>query len=105
MKKIIFDKNKYGSYKDFFEDVYVQLDGIHTLDFEDYPNLNYHADFLYEFLYYKEDEHYNYILKNFDLNEIKKQKTYENYQFNIIIKIFQDFAKEHPSNTLEFIND
>ena len=104
MKTIIFDKNDYNSYENFYKDIFVKLDGIHTLDFEDYPDLNCSADMLFEFLYYKEDENIKYILINFDLDEIKKQKTFENYKLNLIIETFKDFVEKYPNNKFEFEN-
>ncbi len=105
MKTIIFDKNDYKSFKDFYKDIFIKLDGPHTNDFKDYTDLNCSADMLFEFLYYKEDENVKYILKNFDLKAIKTEKPYENYMLNLIVKVFEDFVKEYPNNKLEFVND
>ena len=105
MKTIIFDKNDYKSYKDFYEDIFIKLDGKDNIDFEDYPDLNCSADMLFEFLYYKEEENIKYILKNFDLKAIKTERPFENYKLNLIISDFEDFVKKYPNNKLEFINE
>ena len=102
MKTIIFDKNDYNSFKDFYKDIFIKLDGKHNIDFEDYPDLNCSADMLYEFLWYNFDENINYVFKNFDLETIKTEKPYENYMLNLIVKVFEDFVKKYPNNKLEF---
>ena len=105
MKTIIFDKNDYKSYKDFYEDIFIKLDGKNNIDFEDYPDLNCSADMLYEFLWYNYKKSINYVLKNFDREAIRTEKPFENYKLNLIISDFEDFVKEYPNNKLEFINE
>ena len=102
MKEIIFDRNNYKSYKDFYVQIYNDLDGAHTVDWEQYTNLCYSADALNEFLWYKEEENNKYVFLNFDKKQIAKQKTYDDYEYNLIVEIFERFAKNYPNNTVEF---
>lgn len=102
MKEIVFDKNNYKSYKDFYTQIYNDLDGAHTVDWEQYENLYYSADALNEFLWYKEEENNKYVFVNFDKEQIAKQKTFDDYKYNIVIEVFEDFAKSYPNNTVEF---
>lgn len=102
MKEVIFDKNEYKSYKDFYVQIYNDLDGAHIIDWERYENLCYNADALNEFLWYIEEENNKYIFVNFDKEQIAKRKTYDDYEYGLIIKIFERFAKNYPNNTVEF---
>lgn len=106
MIQIIFDKKNYKTYKDFYEDLYKQTDGAGFIDWEAYPNLNYDAWYLDEFLWYcNTDGDHHYIFLNFDKEKILQQKTVEDYQYSIIFKIFETFVKEHPNSKLEFRNE
>lgn len=102
MKEIIFDRKKYKSYKDFYTQLYKDLDGLHTIDWENCEDLHYEADHLDEFLWYKEEESIRYVFFNFDIDRIKKQKSYNDYEFNLILKIFERFVKEYPNNSMEY---
>ena len=52
MKEVIFNvadyKTPYETYKDFYEDVFIKLDGKGIIDFENMPTLYYSADCLNE---------------------------------------------------------
>lgn len=102
MKEIIFNRNNYESYKDFYSQIYNDLDGENTIDWEDCNNLRYNGNLLDEFLWYKQDEKIKYIFINFDKEKIKLQKNYDDYEYNIILKVFERFVKEYPNNKLEF---
>ena len=105
MKTIIIKKKDYTSYKDFYKDIFIKLDGKNNIDFEDMEDLLYNANVLNEFLWYSFDRNITYKFVGFNLEKIKNYKNYENYQWNIIIEVFEDFVKKYPNNTLEFIND
>lgn len=106
MKKVVFDKKKYKSYKDFYEDFYKQANGAAFLDWAKYPNLNYNASFLYEFLwYFNTDGPHHYVFQNFDKEKILQQKTVDDCEFGYVIQIFERFVKDHPNNKLEFENE
>ncbi len=102
MKEIIFNRKNYKSYKDFYTQIYKDLEGNKIQDWEDYENLCYSADGLVEFLWYYHNDSIKYIFKNFDKVKIQQQKNYDNYEYNLIIEIFEDFVKEYPNNQLEF---
>ena len=42
------------------------------------------------------------IFINFDREEIKLQKNFDDYQYEMVLEIFEDFVKEYPNNKLEF---
>lgn len=102
MNEVIFDRKNYKSYKDFYTQIYKELDGAHTIDWEDYEDLHFNADFLDEFLWYKEEENIKYIFLNFDKEKIKLQKNYNDYEFNLILEIFEEFVNEYPNNSMEY---
>ena len=56
MQEIIFDRNNYESYKDFYVQIYKDLDGKSFGDWRAYDNLNYNADMIDEFLWYNNDK-------------------------------------------------
>lgn len=93
MKEIIFNKQMYESYKDFYAQIYKDLDGKSFGDWQAYENLNYNADMLDEFLWYNHDKNIKYIFIGFDLEKIKQEKTYDDYKWRIIFDVIQDFVK------------
>ncbi len=105
MKEIIFDKNKYSSYKDFYSQIYKDLEGEKIPDWEDYDDLHYNAGLLDEFLWYCHNDNIKYIFVNFDKEKIKLQKNYDDYEYSIVLKVFERFVKQYPNNTLEFKMD
>lgn len=105
MKEIMFNRKDYKSYKDFYTQIYKDLDGKSIPDWEDYDALHYNADLLNEFLWYYHNDSIKYIFVNFDKEKIKLQKNYDNYEYNLIIEVFEDFVKDYPNNALEFRMD
>ena len=103
MKEIKFNRNDYKSYKDFYCDAYEKLDGRRFDDF-DYCQvpLGHSADTLEEFLWYCNKDNNKYIFVNFDKEKIAQQKNFDDYKYNIIIEVFEDFVKDYPNNKLEF---
>lgn len=78
MKEVIFNISDYKStgetYKDFYRDVFVKLDGKGIIDFEDLPDLHFHADILNEFMWYNHNENLKLVFVGLDLDKIKKDK-------------------------------
>ena len=105
MKEIVFNKYNYECYKDFYTQIYSDLNGKGFLDWEDYENLNYSADMLNEFLWYNHDKNIKYIFIGFDLEKIKQEKTFDDYKWRIIFDVIQDFVKEYPNNAMEIIKE
>ena len=108
MRTIKFNINKYKSknetYKDFYHDLCVQLDRKSVIDWQDdyYKDLRYNADFLDEFLWYCSDDDTNYIFVGLNIDKIENNKTYDDYEWSLIVKIFNRFVEQYPNNTLEF---
>ena len=51
------------------------------------------------------NDNIKYIFVNFDKEKIALQKNYDDYQFQIIIEIFEDFVEKFPNNKLEYKMD
>ena len=105
MKDLIYDKNDMKSFKTFYEKIYSDLKGKENAFWTDYENLCYNADDLNEFLWNYQDENLRFVLKNFDVEKINLQKTYDDYEWNIILRILNRFISKYPNNKLEFVND
>ena len=102
MREIIFNKNNYNTYKDFYEDIFKELDGDKFVDFDELKNCNYNADILNEFMWYNSRKNIKYIFKNFNIEEINQQQTIDDYEYSMIIGIFKDFANEYSNNEVVF---
>jgi len=106
MKQIIFNKKDYKDYRDMYHDICVKLDKDRFLDWEDdYEDLNYSSDLLNEFLWYCNDDNLHIILLNFDREKIATPQNYDDYKYNLILEVFEDFVKKYPNNTLEYRNE
>ncbi|MEG1963614.1 MAG: hypothetical protein RR123_01925 [Clostridia bacterium] len=109
MKEIIFNTKEYTSknetYKDFYRDIFIKLDAKSNIDFADEINLRYNADILNEFMWYYHNESNRYVFINLEIREIEKQKTADDYEWGIILKVLKQFVTDFPNNTLEFRNE
>lgn len=105
MKKLVIDKKVCLTYKEFYTFLYNELEGKSIPDWEDYDDLEYDANMLNEFLWYCHNDNIHFIFKNFNLEKIKNYKSYENYQWNLIIEVIEDFVTKYPNNKLVFINE
>ena len=105
MKELIYDKNELKSFKDFYNKFYKDLDGISNEYWQDYMDLQSNADLLNEFLWNCQDDNLLFVMKNFDLDKIKEQKSYEDYEWNLIIEVVTEFVEKYPNNKIVFIND
>ncbi len=103
MKEIIFNRKDYQSYRNFYADVYNKLDGQENWDFDycEVP-LGYSADTLNEFLWYYHNDNLKFVFINFDKEKIALQKNYDDYEYNIVIEVFEEFVEKYPNNDLEF---
>ena len=106
MKEVIFNisdyKTPYETYKDFYKDIFIKLDGEHNIDFAEMPNLHFHADILNEFMWYNHNENLKLVFVGLDLDKIQARKTYDDYEWGLIVKIMKRFVERYPNNTLEF---
>lgn len=103
--QIVIDKKNCESYKTFYEIIYKVFDGKHMIDWEENENLCYSADMLDEFLWYVSEENTEFVMINFDIAKIKEQKTYDNYEWNIILKVLDRFVHDYPDNKLTFVKE
>ena len=39
---------------------------------------------------------------NFDKGRIKLQKNYDDYEYNLVIEVFEEFVEQYPNNAVEF---
>ncbi len=101
MQEIVFDRNKCESYKDFYVQLYRELDGKSFGDWQAYDNLHYNADMLDEFLWYNNDKKVKFVFVGFDLEKIKQEKTYDDYEYGIIFKVFNRFVPTCENFTME----
>ncbi len=101
---VTIDKKNYNKWTEFYEDIFIKLDGKQTIDFIDMPTLLQNSNVLAEFLWYKKYEDIKFKLINFDREKIKNQKDIEDYHWNIILDVLESFVKEYPNNTIEYIN-
>ena len=106
MKEVIFNisdyKTPYETYKDFYKDIFIKLDGKGIIDFENMPTLYYSADCLNEFMWYNHNENLKLVFVGLDLDKIQARKTYDDYECGLIVKIMKRFVERYPNNTLEF---
>ena len=106
MKEVIFNisdyKTPYETYKDFYKDIFIKLDGKGIIDFENMPTLYYSADCLNEFMWYNHNENLKLVFVGLDLDKIQARKTYDDYEWGLIVKIMKRFVERYPNNTLEF---
>ena len=56
-------------------------------------------------MWYNHNKDLEIIMLNFDSKKIKEQKTYEDYEWNLILEVLQDFVTNYPNNTLKFRNE
>ena len=108
MKEFVFNKNDYSTYKDMYIDMAHKMGCDKSEDYYDTKTFDFDPNILWEYLlcefaYSKVD--IKIKLVNFDIEDIKKQRTYENYELNLILEVFTDFVKSYPNNSLEFKNE
>jgi len=105
MKEIIFNKKEYKSYKDMYIDIAQKTEIAKIEDYFDSSNLEYSPDILWECLecdFGYSQKSIKIILLNFDKEKIVLQKNYDDYEYSLIIEVFEDFVKKYPNNQLEF---
>jgi len=67
--KIVFNKNDYKSYKDFYVDVLKKLNSKRFTDWQDETNLGYNGNLLGEFLWYCSEDSNDYLFVNFNIKK------------------------------------
>ena len=94
MRELVYDKTKLPTFKAFYEKIYSEFDVVNRSDMEDYPNLGYNADLLNEFLWGFQNDDLVFVMKNFDLDKMKNIKSYDNYEWNILLEVITEFVKK-----------
>ncbi len=105
MKEFVFNKNEYKNYKEMYLDMATKFGDAETEDYYDTTCFDYSPDILWEFLlcsYAYEKIDIKIILLYFDKEKIKEENNYNDYEFNIIFKVFERLVQEYPNNILEF---
>ena len=106
MKEFIFNRKDYKSYKDMYEDIAKKTNSINIKDYFDSSNYDYNPNILWECLccdYGFASNNIKLICLNFNKEKIALQKNFNDYNFNIILEVFNDFVQKFPNNQLEFI--
>lgn len=101
--KFVFKRSECKSYKDFYERLCSVLGMEHLDDLKEFENLNYSADLLNEYLWYHHRDGLHFVFIGFDLEKIKTRRPYENYMWELIFEVVNDWVKEYPNNTVEYI--
>ncbi len=108
MKKIIFNKKDYKNYQDMYKDMAIKTGANKIEDYFDTSNYEYDPNILWECLecdFGFTKNSINIVLLNFDKEKIKLQKTYDDYEYNLVLEIFEEFVEKYPNNKLEFRMD
>lgn len=103
--KIVFKKEDYKTYKDFYIDILKKLNAKRFIDWQDEIDLGYNGNLLGEFLWYASEDNNDYVFYNFNKENMKPEKNQEDREWQIIFYYFKNLVKEHPNNTLTFINN
>ena len=101
---LVYNFSEMQDYKQFYERLCVDLDSKSIPDWEDYENLLYNADFLVEYLFgcREMDIHLKFV--GFDRKNMKPDKNYNDYEWSLIFEILEDFVRDFPNNTIEFVD-
>ena len=102
--KIIFDKNDYNTYKDFYVDILKKLNAKRFIDWADEKDLGFNGNLLNEFLWYCSKDNNEYVFANFYKDKMSPDKNEEDRQWKIIFYYFEKLVNEYPSNSLCFID-
>lgn len=105
MQKFIFNKKEYEGYQDMYKDMAYKMGCDKVKDYFDTKTFNYNPNILWECLlcdFAYMNKFITIIFINFDREEIKLQKNFDDYQYEMVLEIFEDFVKEYPNNKLEF---
>ena len=102
MIKLVYSKKECKSYKDFYEKICVDLKLEENIDMCELENLCYRADFLNEFLWYNYTDDLRFIFIGYDREGVKNYKTIEDYKWNLIFEVVEEFCERYPNNTVEY---
>ena len=58
-----------------------------------------------EFLWYNNDKKVKFIFIGFDLEKIKEEKIYDDYEYGVIFKVFNRVVSEYENFTTEIIKE
>ncbi len=103
--KIVFKKEDYKTYKDFYIDILKRLNAKRFMDWEDEKDLGYNGNLLGEFLWYASSDSNDYVFCNFYREKMNPAKNQEDNGWRVIFYYFENLVKEYPNNTLTFMDD
>lgn len=101
-REIVFDRNNYKSYKDFYKDICKKMDAKNDLNCLYPEDLALNGNVLNEFLWDYSLDNIKFIFVGFDKEKIKLEKNFDDYQYAIILRTFERFVNKYPNNELEF---
>ena len=104
MKELVFKKSECESYKDFYEKICVDLKLEEDMDLCNHENLGYSGDLLNEFLWGVHDWNIVFRFIGYDREKVKDGITHEDYRWNIIFEVVEEFVKQYPNNKIEFVD-
>ncbi len=105
MKELIFNRKDYKNYQEMYSDMAIKFGDVGTQDYYDTSCFDFNPDILWEFLlcsYAFTKIDIKIVLVGFAREKIKEEKNYNDYEYNMILNVFEDFVKEYPNNKLEF---
>ena len=100
--ELVFRKEEFDSYKKFYERICIDLKLEEDKGLREYENLLYNADLLTEFMWGVQDENITCNFIGFDREAVKNKKTYNDYGWNLIFEVLEDFVEKWPNNRLIF---
>ena len=101
---LVYNFSEMQDFKQFYERLCVDLDSKSIPDWEDYENLHYNADLLNEFMWYCQDDNIHFKFVGFDRKNMKPDKNYNDYKWSLIFEVLEDFVRDFPNNTIEFVD-
>ncbi len=105
MKEFVFDRKNYSSHQDLYKDMSIQMENVGLEDYYDRQTFDFNPNILLEYItceFAYRNIPIRIVFRNFDKEEILKQKNYEDHQYSLIFQVLEIFVKTFPDNQLEF---
>ena len=101
---LVYNFSEMQDFKQFYERFCKDTKIEEDMDMCQYENLNYSADMLVEYLFgcREMDIHLKFV--GFDRKNMKPDKNYNDYKWTLIFEVLEDFVRDFPNNTIEFVD-